>query len=163
MRQRHADPAHDQMEIPSDPALRVKALESLLVDKGLMDPAALDVLVDIYEHKVGPRNGAQVVARAWVDPAYKQRLLADGTAALAELGFSGGQGEQLTVVENTPGVHNVIVWVVFYMWRYAARESPQRLVFHGRKTLGVKLSSPLSEHSPLFNVKVDSGLRRHDT
>jgi nitrile hydratase subunit alpha len=79
------------------------------VEKGLVDPAALDVLVDTYEHKVGPRNGAQVVARAWVDPAYKQRLLDDGTAALAELGFSGGQGEKLTVVENTPSVHNVIV------------------------------------------------------
>jgi nitrile hydratase len=109
MSQRHADHAHDQTEVPSDPALRVKALESLLVDKGLVDPTALDVLVDIYENKVGPRNGAQVVARAWVDPAYKQRLLEDGTAALAELGFSGGQGEKLTVVENTPAVHNVIV------------------------------------------------------
>ena len=109
MSQRHADHSHDQTEVPSEPALRVKALESLLVEKGLVDPAALDVLVDIYENKVGPRNGAQVVARAWVDPAYKQRLLADGTAALAELGFSGGQGEKLTVVENTPSVHNVIV------------------------------------------------------
>lgn len=102
MSQRHTD-------VPSDLALRVKALESLLVEKGLVDSAALDVLVDIYEKKVGPRNGAQVVARAWVDPAYKQRLLEDGTAALAELGFSGSQGEKLTVVENTPSVHNVIV------------------------------------------------------
>jgi nitrile hydratase len=109
MRQRHVEHAHDQTAVPSDPALRVKALESLLVDKGLVDPAALDVLVEIYEHKVGPRNGAQVVARAWVDPTYKQRLLEDGTAALAEFGFSGGQGEKLTVVENTPAVHNVIV------------------------------------------------------
>ena len=84
---------HDQQELPSDPALRVKALESLLVEKGLVDPAALDVLVDTYENRVGPRNGAQVVARAWVDPAYKRRLLDDGTAAIAELGYSGGQGE----------------------------------------------------------------------
>src|SRR5262249_25468926 len=107
--QRHADHAQDHTEVPSEPALRVKALESLLVEKGLVDPPALDVLVDTYENKVGPRNGAQVVARAWVDPAYKQRLLDDGTAALAELGFSGSQGEKLTVVENTPSVHNVIV------------------------------------------------------
>src|SRR5919201_2719263 len=109
MSERHADHAHDHTEVPSEPALRVTALESLLVEKGLVDPAALDVLVETYEHRVGPRNGAQVVARAWVDPAYKQRLLEDGTAAIAELGFSGGQGEKLTVVENTPAVHNVIV------------------------------------------------------
>jgi nitrile hydratase len=101
--------AHDHTEVPSDPALRVKSLESLLVEKGLVDPAALDVLVDTYENKVGPRNGAQVVARAWTDPAFKRRLLEDGEAAIAELGFSGGQGEKLTVVENTPDVHNVIV------------------------------------------------------
>ena len=109
MSPRNADYAQDHMEVPSEPALRVKALESLLVEKGLVDPAALDVLVDTYENRVGPRNGAQVVARAWVDPAYKQRLLDDGTAALVELGFSGSQGEKLTVVENTPSVHNVIV------------------------------------------------------
>ena len=101
--------AHDHTNVPSDPALRVKALESLLVEKGLVNPAALDVLVDTYENRGGPRNGAQVVARAWVDPAYKQRLLDDGTAAIAEFGYSGGQGEKLTVVENTPSVHNVIV------------------------------------------------------
>jgi nitrile hydratase subunit alpha len=109
MSQRHADHAQDHTEVPSDPTLRVKALESLLGEKGLVDPAALDVLVETYEHRVGPRNGAQVVARAWVDPAYKQRLLEDGTAAIAELGFSGPQGEKLTVVENTPAVHNVLV------------------------------------------------------
>jgi nitrile hydratase len=109
MSQRNADHAQDHTDVPSEPALRVKALESLLVDKGLVDPVALDVLVDTYENKVGPRNGAQVVARAWVNPAYKQRLLDDGTAAIADLGFSGGQGEKLTVVENTPSVHNVIV------------------------------------------------------
>ncbi len=95
--------------VPSEPALRVKALESLLVEKGLVDPAALDALVDLFENEVGPRNGAQVVARAWVDPAFKRRLLEDGTPAIAELGFSGRQGEKLTVVENTPAVHNVVV------------------------------------------------------
>ncbi len=99
----------DHTDVPSDPALRVKALESLLVEKGLVDPAAVDALVDIYENQVGPRNGAQVVARAWTDPIFKQRLLEDGTAAIAELGYSGSQGEKLTVVENTPSVHNVIV------------------------------------------------------
>src|SRR5215469_11470424 len=89
---------HDHQAVPSDPALRAKALESLLVEKGLVDPAALDVLVDTFENKVGPRNGARVVARAWIDPAYKQRLFDDGTAAMAELGFTGDQGEKLTVV-----------------------------------------------------------------
>ena len=83
---------HDHQAVPSDPALRVKALESLLVEKGLVDPAALDALVDTYEHKVGPRNGARVVARAWVDPAYKQRLLADATSAIAELGYTRPAG-----------------------------------------------------------------------
>ncbi len=93
----------------SDPEIRVKALESLLVEKGLVDPAALDELVDTYETKVGPRNGAQVVARAWTDSEYKKRLLADATAAIAELGFSGMQGEDMVVVENTPEVHNMLV------------------------------------------------------
>src|SRR5262249_8468438 len=100
MSQRNPDHAQDHTDVPSEPVLRVKALESLLVEKGLVDPAALDVLVDTYEKRVGPRNGAYVVARAWVDPAYKQRLLDDGTAAIAELGFSGGQGEKRTAVEN---------------------------------------------------------------
>ena len=103
------DHDHDHQAVPSDPALRVKALESLLMEKGLVDPAALDALIDTYEHKVGPRNGARVVARAWIDPAYKQRLLADGTAAIAELGYGGAQGEHMVVVENTPQVHNLIV------------------------------------------------------
>jgi nitrile hydratase subunit alpha len=103
------DHDHEHQAVPSDLALRVKALESLLVEKGLVDPAALDALIDTYEHKVGPRNGARVVARAWVDPAYKQRLLADGTAAIAEMGFSGTQGEHMVVLENTPKVHNLVV------------------------------------------------------
>ena len=93
----------------SDVEIRVKALESLLVEKGLVDPAAVDALIDNYEHKVGPRNGARVVARAWVDPEYKARLLADGTPAIQELGYSGIQGEDMVVVENTPDVHNVLV------------------------------------------------------
>lgn len=93
----------------SGPALKVKALESLLVDKGLVDPKALDELIDTYEHKVGPRNGARVVAKAWVDPAYKQRLLANGGAAIDELGYRGRQGEDIVVIENTPKVHNVVV------------------------------------------------------
>ena len=100
---------HDHQVVPSDPTLRVKALESLLVEKGLVDRAALDALIDTYEHRVGPRNGARVVARAWTDPAYKERLLADGTAAIAELGYKGEQGAELTVLENTPKVHNLIV------------------------------------------------------
>jgi nitrile hydratase len=100
---------HDHQALPSDPALRVKSLESLLVEKGLVDQAALDAVVDTYEHKVGPRNGARVVARAWVDPAYKARLLADGRAALKELGFGGAQGEDTLAVENTPRVHNLVV------------------------------------------------------
>ncbi len=93
----------------SDPEIRVKALESLLVEKGLVDPKALDELVDTYETKVGPHNGAQVVARAWTDPEYKKRLLEDGSAGIGELGFSGMQGEDLIVVENTPEVHNILV------------------------------------------------------
>ena len=93
----------------SEVEIRVKALESLLVEKGLIDPAAVDALIDHYEHKVGPRNGAKVVARAWVDPAYRERLLTNGTAAIAELGYSGIQGEDMVVVANTPDTHNVIV------------------------------------------------------
>jgi nitrile hydratase len=93
----------------SDVALRVKALESLLTEKGLVDPAALDAIVETYERKIGPRNGARVVARAWVDPAYKARLLKDATAAIAELGYGGLQGEDMVVVENTPAIHNLVV------------------------------------------------------
>jgi nitrile hydratase len=92
----------------SGPALRVKALESLLVEKGLVDPKALDELIDTYETKVGPRNGARVVARAWVDPAYKKRLLANGGAAIAELGYTAADAE-IVVLENTPKVRNMVV------------------------------------------------------
>jgi nitrile hydratase len=106
----HHDHDHDDADNRfSDVQLRVMALESLLVEKGLVDPAALNVLIDTYETRVGPRNGARVVARAWTDPAYRQRLLADGSAAIAELGYTGRQGEDMVVVENTPRVHNLVV------------------------------------------------------
>ncbi len=105
--------AHDHAGEPGSPLpetdLRVRALESLLVEKGLVDPAALDALIDTYETKVGPRNGARVVARAWVDPAYKARLLEDASSAIAELGYMGRQGEDMVVLENTPKVHNLVV------------------------------------------------------
>jgi len=94
---------------PSELELRVKALESLLVEKGLVDPAALDAIIETYEHKVGPRNGAKVVARAWTDEGYRRRLLADATAAIAELGFGGRQGEHMIVVENSAEIHNLVV------------------------------------------------------
>ena len=103
------DHDHDHQVVPSDLTLRTKALESLLVEKGLVDPAALDALIDTYEHKVGPRNGARVVARAWVDPAYKKRLLGDANAAIREVGYGGSQGEHMVVVENGPKLHNIVV------------------------------------------------------
>ena len=93
----------------SDVERRVRALETVLTQKGYIDPAALDALIDTYQTKVGPRNGARVVARAWVDPAYKERLLTDATAAIAELGYTGGQGEHMIVVANGPKVHNLVV------------------------------------------------------
>jgi nitrile hydratase len=97
---------------PAEPrvALRVRALESLLIEKGLLSTEVVDEVVRAYENDVGPMNGAKVVARAWVDPEYKRRLLADGTTAVAELGFGGrGGGDRLVIVENTPAVHNVVV------------------------------------------------------
>jgi len=103
------DHDHDHDNHLSEMVLRVKALETLLVSKGLVDPAALDAMIDAYETKIGPRNGARVVARAWTDPAYKARLMQDATAAIAELGYSGAQGEHMVVVENTPTVHNLVV------------------------------------------------------
>ena len=103
------DHNHDHQVVPSDPALRVKALESPLVAKGLVDRAAVDALVDTFENKIGPRNGARVVAKAWSDPEYKRRLLADPDNAIAELGYSGEQGEHMVVLENTPTVHNMVV------------------------------------------------------
>ena len=106
----HDDHAGDLHNAPlSGPALRVKALESLLVEKGLVDSRALDEIVDIYENKVGPRNGARVVARAWADPAYKKRLLADATAAIAEFGYIERWAEDMVAVENSPTVRNIVV------------------------------------------------------
>jgi nitrile hydratase len=102
------DHAHDHSHW-SDMDLKVKTLESLLVDKGYVDPAALDVIVETYETKVGPRNGAAVVAKAWSDAAYLERLRENATDAIAELGFSGRQGEHMQIVENTPDVHNMVV------------------------------------------------------
>jgi nitrile hydratase len=100
----------DHEHAPPDPrALRAEALERLLTEQGLVTPDAIDAILRHYEEDVGPMNGARVVARAWVDDAYRRRLLADGTAATAELGFGGPQGERLVVVENTPAVHNVVV------------------------------------------------------
>ncbi|HEX3919511.1 MAG TPA: nitrile hydratase subunit alpha [Caulobacteraceae bacterium] len=105
----HHDHGDEGQDPPSDMALRVRALESLLVEKGLVDPAALDAIIETYEHKVGPRNGARVVARAWSDAAYRARLLSDATAAIAELGYGGRQGEHMVAVENTATVHNLVV------------------------------------------------------
>ena len=105
----HEHHDHDHTEPPSELELRVKTLESLLVDKGLVDPAAVDALVDVYETQVGPHNGAQVVARAWSDPAYKAWLLEDATAAIASMGFGGRQSEHLRVAENSAEVHNLVV------------------------------------------------------
>lgn len=100
---------HDHTEPPSDIALRVKALESLLLDKGLVEADTLDAIVELYEHNIGPKNGAHVVAHAWADPEFKARLLADATPAIAELNYGGVQGEDMVVVENTPEVHNLLV------------------------------------------------------
>jgi len=108
--QDHHHDHHSHAETaPSDIAVRVKALESLLVEKGIVDPEALDAIVERFEHRVGPRNGARVVAKAWSDPAYRARLLQDATAAIAELGYTGGQGEHMVALENTPSVHNLVV------------------------------------------------------
>jgi nitrile hydratase len=105
----HHPHQHDHTEPPSDLVLRVQALESLLIEKGLVDPAAIDLLIDTYETKIGPRNGAKVVARAWSDPVFKKALLQEATAAIASLGYTGRQGEHLKVVENTPTAHNLVV------------------------------------------------------
>ena len=103
------DHDHPHPHLPPEPALRVKALETLLGRKGLIDPAALDEIIDTYENRIGPQNGARVVARAWSDPAFRARLLEDATAVVADLGFYGRQGEHIVAVENTPDQHNMIV------------------------------------------------------
>ncbi|MBM3512141.1 MAG: nitrile hydratase subunit alpha [Alphaproteobacteria bacterium] len=103
------DHDHDHTDPPAETALRVKALETLLTRRGYVSTEALDAVVDMFETKVGPRNGARVVAKAWADPAYKKRLLERPTEAIAEFGFINRQGEHMRVVENTPRVHNVVV------------------------------------------------------
>jgi len=118
------DHEHEHQAVPSDPALRVKTLESLLVEKGLVDRAALDALVDAYEHKIDPRNGARVVARAWVDPGYKTRLLADANDAMADFGFISRQGDRIVVVENTSKVHNLIVCTLCSCYPWAVLGLP---------------------------------------
>ena len=135
----------DHTEPPSAFALRIKALESLLVEKGLIDPGAVEEIIDVFEKRIGPRNGAKVVARAWVDPAYKKRLLEDGSKAIAELGFTGLQGEDMVVLENTPRVHNVVVCTLCscYPWPtlglppnwYKAAPYRARVVLEPRKVL----------------------------
>ena len=111
-------PISTNVSTPSDLALRVKALESILIEKGLVDPSAIDELIDTYENKVGRRNGARVVARAWIDSAFKTCLLDNATAAIASMGYSGRQGEHIRVVENTPKIHNLVVCILCscYPW-----------------------------------------------
>lgn len=105
----HPDEAHAHTLLPSEPALRVKALETILTRKGLIDPAAVDAIIDIYEHQIGPRIGAGLVARAWVDPVFKAQLVNNTDGILSDLGFGGRQGEHIVVVENTPDCHNLVV------------------------------------------------------
>ena len=102
---------HDQPHslLPSDPALRVKALETLLIGKGLVDPATLDEIIETYQTKIGPQNGAEVVARAWSDNAFRDLLFNDATAAVSQMGFYGRQGEHIVAVQNTDSVHNLVV------------------------------------------------------
>lgn len=129
----------------SEVEARVRALESLLLEKGLLTPDAVDTVIAAYERDIGPLNGAKVVARAWVDPAYKKRLLAEGTSAIAELGFGGMQGEHMVVVENTPTAHNVIVCTLCscYPWPvlglpptwYKSPPYRSRVVMEPRKVL----------------------------
>ena len=137
------DYAHSHL--PSDPELRVKAVETLLLNKGLIDSKTLDELIDTYENRIGPKNGAKVVAKAWVDPEYKKRLLNDATSAIRELSYQGRQGENMVVVENTPETHNVIVCTLCscYPWPvlgipptwYKSDEYRSRTVREPRKVL----------------------------
>lgn len=140
------DHSSDEMtHPPSDMALRVKALETLLTERGYVDQAALDAIVDTYQNKIGPRNGALVVARAWSDPEFKKKLLTDATATLAELGFIGMQGEHVTAVENSDTVHNVVVCTLCscYPWSvlglppswYKSHAYRSRVVIEPRKVL----------------------------
>lgn len=117
------DHDHDHSHL-SDMDVRVRALETLLVEKGYVDPAALDVIIDTYETKVGPRNGAKVVARAWVDPAFRDWLMEDATAAIASLGFTGRQGEHMMAVENSPEIHNMVVCTLCSCYPWAVLGLP---------------------------------------
>lgn len=143
----HHDHEHDHAHshLPSDPELRVKAIETLLLSKGLIDPNTLDELIDTYENNIGPQNGAKVVAKAWVDEDYKKRLLEDATSAIRELSYQGRQGENMVVVENTPKTHNVVVCTLCscYPWPvlgipptwYKSDEYRSRAVREPRKVL----------------------------
>lgn len=143
----HHDHEHDHAHshLPSDPELRVKAIETLLLSKGLIDPNTLDELIDTYENNIGPQNGAKVVAKAWVDEGYKKRLLEDATSAIRELSYQGRQGENMVVVENTPETHNVVVCTLCscYPWPvlgipptwYKSDEYRSRAVREPRKVL----------------------------
>ena len=141
----HHQHDHAHSHLPSDPELRVKALETLLLNKGLIDSKTLDELIDTYENRIGPKNGANVVAKAWVDPEYKKRLLIDATSAIRELSYQGRQGENMVVVENTPEIHNVIVCTLCscYPWPvlgipptwYKSDEYRSRTVREPRKVL----------------------------
>ena len=136
---------HAHSHLPSDPELRVKAVETLLLNKGLIDSKTLDELIDTYENRIGPKNGAKVVAKAWVDLEYKKRLLNDATSAIRELSYQGRQGENMVVVENTPETHNVIVCTLCscYPWPvlgipptwYKSDEYRSRTVREPRKVL----------------------------
>ena len=141
----HHSHDHAHSNLPSDPELRVKAVETLLLNKGLIDSKTLDELIDTYENRIGPKNGAKVVAKAWVDPEYKKRLLNDATSAIRELSYQGRQGENMVVVENTPETHNVIVCTLCscYPWPvlgipptwYKSDEYRSRTVREPRKVL----------------------------
>ena len=141
----HHSHDHAHSHLPSDPELRVKAVETLLLNKGLIDSKTLDELIDTYENRIGPKNGANVVAKAWVNPEYKKRLLIDATSAIRELSYQGRQGENMVVVENTPEIHNVIVCTLCscYPWPvlgipptwYKSDEYRSRTVREPRKVL----------------------------
>ena len=136
---------HAHSHLPSDPELRVKAIETLLLNKGLIDSKTLDELIDTYENRIGPQNGAKVIAKAWVDENYKKRLLDDATAAIRELSYQGRQGENMVVVENTADIHNVVVCTLCscYPWPvlgipptwYKSDEYRSRTVREPRKVL----------------------------
>ena len=136
---------HNHSVLPEEPELRVKAIETLLIQKGLIDPDTLNELIDTYENKIGPKNGARVVAKAWVDISYKERLLKNSTKAIEELSYTGRQGEHMVVVENTPETHNMVVCTLCscYPWPvlglppswYKSDEYRARAVREPRKVL----------------------------